>query len=86
MLLNVQPSLSHNRTDLLRKANEVIEGNESFKFAYADMHGNLKFLLNKPLNRRYVKHFKSEEDIINIISAYCMRGRWILASPFGKAR
>ena len=45
--LNVQPSLSCNRIDLLRKANEVIEGNENFKFAYADMHGNLMFVLNK---------------------------------------
>ena len=41
-----------------------------FKFADADMHGNLKFVLNKPLNRKHVKHFRSEEDIINIISAY----------------
>ena len=65
MQLNVQPCLSRNRTDLLRK------GNENFKFAYADMHGNLKFILNKPLNRKYVKHFKSEEDIVNIKSAYC---------------
>ena len=39
-------SLSRNRIDLLRKANEAIEGNENFKFTYADMHGNLKFALN----------------------------------------
>ena len=51
--LNVQPSLSRNRIDLLRKAKEVIEGNENFKFAYADMHGNLKFELYKPLDRKY---------------------------------
>ena len=61
--LNVQPSLSRNRIDLLRKANEAIEGNENFKFAYANMHGNMKFILNKPLKRKYVKHFRSEEDI-----------------------
>ena len=60
MQLNAQPSLSRNRIDLLRKANEAIEGNENFKFAYVDMHGNLKFVLNKPLNRKYVKHFRSE--------------------------
>ena len=71
MRLNVQPSLSRNRTDLLRNANEAIEGNENFKSAYADMHRNLKFVLNKPLNRKYIKHFRSKEDIINIISAYC---------------
>ena len=48
---------------------ETIEGNENFKFAYADMHGNLKFVSNKPLKRKYVKHFRSEKDI-HIISAY----------------
>ena len=69
--LNVRPSLSRNRIDLLRKANEAIEGDENFKFAYADMHGNLKFVLNKPLNRKYVKHFSNEEGIINIRSADC---------------
>ena len=71
MQLNAQPSLSRNRIDLLRKANEAIEGNENFKFSYPDMHGNLKFVLYKPLNSEYVKHFRSEEDIIHIISAYC---------------
>ena len=76
MRLNVQPSLSRNRTDLLKKANEAIEGNENFKFAYADMHGNLKLILNKPLNRKFVKHFRSEDGIINIISAYCEEGEF----------
>ena len=35
------------------------------------MHSNLKFILNKPFNGKYFKHFISEEDIVNIISAYC---------------
>ena len=61
-MLNVQPSLSHNKNDLLRKATEAIEGNENFKFAFADMHGNLKFILNKPLNR-YVKHMSDMSSI-----------------------
>ena len=71
MRLNIQPSLSGNRIDLLKKANKAIESNENFKFAYADTHGNLKFVLSKPVNRKYVKHFRSEDDIIDIISAYC---------------
>ena len=71
MRLNIQPSLSGNRIDLLKKANKAIESNENFKFAYADMHGTLKFVLSKPVNRKYVKHFRSEDDIIDIISAYC---------------
>ena len=71
MRLNVQPSLSRNRIDLLRKAIEATEANENFKFAYANMHSNFKSILNKPLNKKCVKHFRSEEDIIHIISAYC---------------
>ena len=68
MELNIDPSLSYNRIDLLRKANELIEGNENFKFAYADMHGNLKFILkNKPLNRKHVLHCRTKKDIVNII-------------------
>ena len=38
---------------------------------YIFLHGNLKLVLNKPLNRKYVKHFTNKEDIINITSAYC---------------
>ena len=68
--LNIQPSLSHNKIDLLRKANEAVECNENFKFAYADMHGSLKFKLKKTLNRKYAKQFRNEKDIVNTISAY----------------
>ena len=35
------------------------------------MQGNLKFILNNPLNGKYVKQFRNENDIINIVSAYC---------------
>ena len=49
--LNVQPSLSRFRTELPKKANE------NTKFAYTDMHGNLKFILNNPLDGKYVKQF-----------------------------
>ena len=49
--MSVQPSLSRKAIDLLKKANEVIEGNEKFKFAYANnMHGTLKFVLKKTFN------------------------------------
>ena len=69
--LNVQPSLSKFRIELLKKANETTKDNENFKFTYADMHGNLKFILNNPLNGKYVKHFRNKNNIIDIVSAYC---------------
>ena len=56
---------------LLYHVIEAIECNENLKFAYADKHGNLKFILSKPFNRKYVKQFRSKEDIVNIISSYC---------------
>ena len=81
--LNDQPSLSRFRIELLRKANEAIEDNANFKFAYANMHGNLKYILNNPLNGKYVKHFRNENDIIDIVSAYCEKGEfWSIFSQF----
>ena len=74
--LNDQPSLSRFWIELLKKANEAIEDNENFKFAYANMHGYLKFVLNNPLNGKYVKHFRNENDIIDIVSAYCEKGEF----------
>ena len=74
--LNVQPSQSRFQIELLKKANEAIEDNENFKFAYAHMHVNLKFILNNPLNGKYVKQFRNESDIINIVSAYCEEGEF----------
>ena len=49
--LNVEPSLSRFRTALPKKANE------NTKFAYTNMHGNLKFILSNPLDGKYVKQF-----------------------------
>ena len=74
--LNVQPSLSRFRIELLKKANETIEDNRNFKFAYADMHDNLKFILNNPLNGKYAKNFRNENDIIDIVSAYSEGGEF----------
>ena len=50
--------------------------NENFKFAYADIHGNLRFILNNTLNGKYVKHFRNENNIIDIIFAHCEEGEF----------
>ena len=48
------------------------QANEKFKFVYADMHhSNLKFILNNPLNGKYVNQFRNKNNITNIESAYC---------------
>ena len=61
---------------MLIRANEAIEDNENFKFAYADMHSYLKFILNNPLTGTYVKQFRNQNDVINIIPAYCEEGEF----------
>ena len=50
--------------NLLNKANEAIKENENFNFEYADMHENLKFILNNPLNGNYVKSIKMRTIIL----------------------
>ena len=35
------------------------------------MNGTLRLILNHPLNGKYVKQFRNENYIINIISVYC---------------
>ena len=34
------------------------------------MHDNLKFTLNNPLNGKYEKQFRNQNDTVNITSAY----------------
>lgn len=41
---------------------------EEVKFPCADVHGNLKFILNNPVKNRHVIDFKTEKDIANLIS------------------
>ena len=69
--LNVQPSLPKFWIELLRKVNEATKDIENFKYANVDMHRNLKFILNSPLNGKYMKYFRNENDIVDIVSAYC---------------
>lgn len=61
--MSIQPSLTKHLLDRLSKANEMTGPADAFKCAYADMHGNLKFILNNQSNGRYVIPFKTNEDI-----------------------
>ena len=44
--------------------------NEEMKFAYADMHGNLKILLNEPINLKEVYDFATLKKLNEIISRF----------------
>lgn len=45
-----------------------MQDNDYIKFAFADMHGNLKLILNEPIDNKYVYGFKTEEDIDETLS------------------
>ena len=44
--------------------------NEEMKFAYADMHGNLKILLNEPINLKEAYDFATLKKLNEIISRF----------------
>ena len=45
-----------------------MQDNDYIKFAFADMHGNLKLILNETIDNKYVYGFKTEEDIDETLS------------------
>ena len=51
--IKFQPSLTKWRMNLLGLANERIREVDQVKFAYADMHGNIKIMLRSPVQRKY---------------------------------
>ena len=53
-LVNFKPSLTRRRIELLSRANDKINNNDSVKLVYADMHGKLKIVLQNSLKRRFV--------------------------------
>ena len=42
---------------------------KEIRFHYADMHGNLKVVLNTPIRNRYVVGFKTKEDTGQILAS-----------------
>ena len=64
-----QPSLTKHRLELLQYAKEKLAAVKEIKFPYADMHGNLKVVLNTPIRNRYVVGFKTKEDVGQILAS-----------------
>ena len=54
--------ITKRRIKLLSYAEELIGHIEEIKFAYADMHGNLKLLFNEPMNRKYAYDFTTQPN------------------------
>ena len=66
---NFQPSITQLRLELLQYAKEKLNAVKEVKFPHADMHGNLKAVLNTPFGNRYVVGFKTKEDIGQILAS-----------------
>lgn len=60
---SIHPLLTKHLLDRLSKANEMTGPTDAIKFACADMHGNLKFILHNLPNGRYVIPFKTNEHM-----------------------
>ena len=66
---NLQSSPTKRRLELLQYAKEKLTAVKEIKFPYADMHGNLKVVLNTPIRNRYVVGFKTKEDVGQILTS-----------------
>ena len=64
---NFEPSLTKRQLELLQYAKEKLTAVKEIKFLYADMHGNLKVVLNTPIRNRYVIGFKTKKDVGQIL-------------------
>ena len=66
--LNLQPSLTKSWLELLQYAKEKLKAVKEVRFPYADMHGNLKIVMNTPRRNRYLIGFKTKDDIGQILA------------------
>ena len=66
--LNIRPSPTCQRLALSNRVNDKMQDNDYIEFAFADMHGNLKLILNEPIDNKYVYGFKTDEDIDETLS------------------
>ena len=64
--VNFEPSLTRRRIELLSNAKHKTKNNDLVKFAYRDMHGTLKIVLQNPLKRKFVYSFNTEIEFDKI--------------------
>ena len=64
----LQPSLTRHRLGLLKLANSQFQGAKNIKFAYADMHGALKAMLNTLVRNKSILEFKTKMEVLEILN------------------
>ena len=66
--VNLEPSLTQRRIELLSNAKDKTKDNDLVKFVYVDMHGTLKIVLQNPLKCKFVYSFNTELELDKILS------------------
>ena len=66
--VRLQPSLTRHRIVSLKFVNSQFEGEKNIKFAYADMHGALKAILNTPVRNTSILEFKTKMEVMEILN------------------
>ena len=65
--VKLQPSLTRHQIGLLKLANSRFEGAKTIKFAYADMHGALKAMLNPSVRNKSILKPKTKMEVMEIL-------------------
>ena len=66
--VKLQSSLTKYRLGLLKFANSQFEGVKNIKFAYTNMHGALKAMLNTPVRNKSILEFKTKMEVMEILN------------------
>ena len=66
--MKLQPSLRTHQIRLLKFANSQFEGAKHIKFAYADIHGSLKAMLNTLVRNKSILEFKTKMEVMEILN------------------
>ena len=75
--IKFQPLLAKRLIKLLGLSNERFQEVDQVKFAYGDVHGNIKVMLRSSVQRKYVLRIQSENDIANMLPRLgCKYGRF----------
>ena len=64
----VAKTLTRHQIELLKFANSQFEGAKNIKFAYVDMHGALKDMLNTPIRNKSILKFKTKMEVMEILN------------------
>ena len=63
-------SMARKRRKTLTYAYKISDKLPNVSFFYADIHGNLKLRLNKPINNKIVYPFRDKQEFLNLFKKF----------------